>query len=218
MDGYVISNYLAHDAVMMYAATHADFMQVSNMVVYNNFFYRFLGPNVAPPEKDLDGWLYEGVTFFDFYTARLNYTIMPPIWNSSVPISPWGWHIVISSNKFAAHEDTDPNVISLGNLDPNEAYIDKRNCYVTDPLIDGVDEDHVVPLLWRQSYEPGVYTRHGGRIPKKYDFYTRDELIGNVPAHLRNLPIPSFWKAFTLRNETVPMMDPSTPCRGQIEL
>ncbi|ORY93492.1 hypothetical protein BCR43DRAFT_478609 [Syncephalastrum racemosum] len=212
VDGFVISNYLANDAIMMYAATHADFMQVSNMVVYNNFFYRFLDKNVQPVEEELDGWLYEGVTFFDFYTARLNYTIMPPIWNSSVPVSPWGWHIVVSSNKFGAKKGLDPNVISLGNLDPREAMIDRSNCYVNDPLIPDSDEAHVVPLLWRQSFEPGVYTRFGSKIPKKFDYYTREDLTGNIPAHLRNLPIPNFWKAFKLANETEPMQDPSTPC------
>lgn len=166
VDGFVISNYLANDAIMMYAATHADFMQVSNMVVYNNFFYRFLDKDVQPVEEELDGWLYEGVTFFDFYTARLNYTIMPPIWNSSVPVSPWGWHIVVSSNKFGAKQGLDPNVISLGNLDPREAMVDRSNCYVNDPLLPETDDANVVPLLWRQSYERGVYTRFGGKVPK----------------------------------------------------
>ncbi|KAF7728998.1 hypothetical protein EC973_005029 [Apophysomyces ossiformis] len=167
VDGYVISNYLANTAVMMYAATHADFMQVSNMVVADNFLYRFLDHNVDPPAP-LDGWLYEGITFFDFYTARLNYTIRPPIWNSSVPISPWGWHIVVTDNKFGAAEGIDPNVISLGNLDPKEALVDKSNCYVTEPIIPGSPKHGVVPLLWRQMYEPNVYTKNGGKIPKWY--------------------------------------------------
>ncbi|KAI8148370.1 hypothetical protein BJV82DRAFT_653504 [Fennellomyces sp. T-0311] len=211
VDGYVISNYLANNAIMMYAAVHADFMQVSNMVVANNFFYKFLGKNMAP-EEELDGWLYEGVTFFDFYTARLNYTIRPPIWNSSVPVSPWGWHIVISNNKFGAIEGEDPNVISLGNLDIQEALVDKKNCYVTNPLVPGSSMGSVVPTVWRQTYEPGIFTRHGGKVPKAFDVHTNKELGHEVPAHLRNLPIPDFWKAFTLLNDTVPMMDPNAPC------
>ncbi|KAG2227142.1 hypothetical protein INT45_003872, partial [Circinella minor] len=211
VDAYVLSNYMANNAVMMYAAVHADFMQVSNMVVSDNFFYRFLGDSMRP-EEEMDGWLYEGVTFFDFYTARLNYTIRPPIWNSSVPVSPWGWHIVVSNNKFGALEGVDPNVISLGNLDLEEALIDKKNCYVTDPLLPGSSHGAVVPTLWRQTYEPGVFTRYGGKVPKQFDIHTDKELSHNVPAHLRNLPIPSFWKAFTLGNNTVPMMDPSSPC------
>ncbi|CDS09528.1 hypothetical protein LRAMOSA10888 [Lichtheimia ramosa] len=216
VDGYVVSNYLANDAIMMYAATHADFMQVSNMVVYNNFFYKFIGNELAPPEP-LNGWLYEGITFFDFYTARLNYTIMPPIWNSTVPISPWGWHIVLSENKFGAAEGLDPNVISLGNLDPSEAFIDHSNCYVTPPLLPGSEHGSTIPLLWRQTFEPGVYTQHGGKVPKKFDFYTNEPLIDNVPANMRNLPIPEFWKAFTLHNSTIPMMNPETPCYAVME-
>lgn len=158
----------------MYAAVHADFLQVSNTIVHKNFLYRFLGDAFNPP-AELNGWLYEGITYFDFYTARYNYTIRPPIWNSSVPISPLGWHIVISDNKFGSSSDLDPNVISLGNLDPNEYSVDKKNCYVTEPLIAGSDDSHVVPILWRQDYEEGVFTKHGGKIPKvklsqkKYD-------------------------------------------------
>ncbi|KAG0169402.1 hypothetical protein DFQ30_003675 [Apophysomyces sp. BC1015] len=215
VDGYVVSNYLANTAVMMYAAVHADFMQVSNMVVSNNFLYRFLGHEVDPPAP-LDGWLYEGITFFDFYTARRNYTIRPPIWNSSVPISPWGWHIVVADNKFGASEGIDPNVISLGNLDPNEALVDKKNCYVTSPVIPGANHYGVVPLLWRQQYEADVYTRNGGKIPKPIYLHTDNDLTEYVPAHLRNLPIPPYWKAFTLRNETVPMMNPDASCIGGI--
>lgn len=150
---------------MMYAAVHADYKQVSNMIVHNNFLYRFLGNDFAAPEE-LDGWLYEGVTFFDFYTARLNYTIRPPIWNSSVPISPWGWNIVVSENKFGASKGVDPNVISLGNLDPKEGRFDRKNCYVTEPLVSGSKNAEVVPLLWRQSYEDGLFSKNGGKIPK----------------------------------------------------
>jgi hypothetical protein len=166
VDGYVISNYLANTAVMMYAAVHADFMQVSNMVVHNNFLYRFLGPDVAPVQEVLSNWLYEGVTFFDFYTARLNYTIRPPIWNSSVPLSPWGWHVVVSDNKFGSTKGLDPNVISLGNLNPAETFVDRKNCYVTDPLLAGARNSEVVPLLWRQSYQKGVYSRYGTKLPQ----------------------------------------------------
>lgn len=218
---------------MMYAATHADFMQVSNMVIYNNLFYKFIPFPVPEPLK---GWLYEGITFYDFWTARLNYTIMPPIWNSTVPISPWGWHIVISNNRFGAVKGMDPNVISLGNMDPREAFVDHFNCYVTEPLIPQSENGPLVPILWRQTFEPGLYTQHGGKVPKvrfeqvfgpigrgtlttyihlsiqKYDFYTDQDLTDNVPAHLRNLPIPQFWKAFKLANDTVPMMDPNVPC------
>ncbi|KAI9492900.1 hypothetical protein BDB00DRAFT_826081 [Zychaea mexicana] len=212
VDAFVVSNYLANNAVMMYAAVHADFMQVSNMVVHNNFFYKFLGEQVATKDKELDGWLYEGVTFFDFYTARLNYTIRPPIWNSSVPISPWGWHIVVSDNKFGAADGLDPNVISLGNLDLEDALVDRKNCYVTDPLVPGSSEGATVPIVWRQTFEPGIFTRYGGKVPKHFDIHTDKDLMGNTPAHLRNLPIPSFWKAFTLANDTIPMMDPSAAC------
>lgn len=161
-----MSNYFANAGVMMYAAVHADFMQVSNMVVHNNFLYRFLNPEIAPVQEELSGWLYEGITFFDFYTARLNYTIRPPIWNASVPISPWGWHIVLSENKFGASEGLDPNIISLGNLDPNEALVDRKNCYVTEPLIPGSEHEQRIPLLWRQNYEKGVYSKHGSKIPQ----------------------------------------------------
>jgi hypothetical protein len=150
---------------MMYAAVHADFLQVSNMIVHKNFLYRFLGQEFAPP-AELDGWLYEGVTFFDFYTARLNYTIRPPIWNSSVPISPLGWHIVVSDNKFGSSTGIDPNVISLGNLDPKEYFVDTTNCYVTEPLVPGSAKAEVVPILWRQDYEKGLFTKNGGKIPK----------------------------------------------------
>ncbi|GAA5815699.1 hypothetical protein MFLAVUS_009213 [Mucor flavus] len=211
VDGYVISNYLANTGVMMYAAVHADYKQVSNMIVHNNFLYRFLGQDFAAPEE-LDGWLYEGVTFFDFYTARLNYTIRPPIWNSSVPISPWGWNIVVSENKFGASKGVDPNVISLGNLDPKEGRFDRKNCYVTEPLVTGSKNAQVVPLLWRQSYEEGLFSKNGGKIPKKLVHHTDDDLNDQIPAHLRNLPVPEFWKAFSLKNDTIPMITPDTPC------
>lgn len=161
-----MSNYFANTGVMMYAAVHADFMQVSNMVLHNNFLYRFLNPEVTPDQQDVSGWLYEGFTFFDFYTARLNYTIRPPIWDSSVPISPWGWNIVLSENKFGASEGLDPNVISLGNLNPNEALVDHKNCYVTEPLMSGSEPDQRIHLLWRQTYEEDVHSKHGGRIPQ----------------------------------------------------
>ncbi|KAL0075829.1 secreted cell wall surface anchor family protein [Phycomyces blakesleeanus] len=211
VDGYVVSNYLANTAVMLYAAVHADFMQVSNMVVADNFLYRFMDP-----QRDLNspvyGWLYEGITFFDFYTARNNYTIRPPIWNSSVPISPWGWNIEITHNKFAATADLDPNVISLGNLDLKEASVDTTNCYVTRPLDPKASVPGQVPVLWRQTYLLDRHGLNGARIPM--DLYVRPEedLDNAVPAHLRNLSIPPFWRAFTLKNNTQPMMDPSTPC------
>ncbi|KAI9270771.1 hypothetical protein BDA99DRAFT_534876 [Phascolomyces articulosus] len=211
VDSYVVSNYMADSGVMIYAAVHADFMQISNMVVANNFFYKFLDDSFRA-EEQLNGWLYEGVTFFDFYTARLNYTIRPPIWNSSVPISPWGWHIIVSNNKFGAVDGMDPNVISLGNLALEDALVDKSNCYVTDPLLPGSSKGGLVPVLWRQTYEPGVFTRYGGKVPKQFDVHTDKNLMSNVPAQLRNLPIPNFWKAFTLGKNTVPMMDPYTPC------
>lgn len=196
----------------MYAAVHADYKQVSNMVVYNNFLYRFLGHQEAPVPEELDGWLYEGVTFFDFYTARYNYTIRPPIWNSSVPISPWGWHIVVSENKFGAIPGLDPNVISLGNIDLDEAWVDRKNCYVTEPLLAGTRDEHVVPLVWRQNFEEGVYSKNGGKVPKKIAKHTSNDLYDQVPAHLRNLPIPEYWKAFVLKNDTVPMISPDSPC------
>ncbi|KAK4518755.1 phosphatidate cytidylyltransferase [Mucor velutinosus] len=216
VDGYILSNYFANAGVMMYAAVHADFLQVSNMVVHNNFLYRFLNPEVAPDEKEVAAWLYEGITFFDFYTARLNYTIRPPIWNASVPISPWGWHIVLSDNKFGASEGLDPNIISLGNLDPKEALVDSKNCYVTEPLIPGSEHEQRVPLLWRQNYEKGVYTKHGGKIPQKIMEHTGADLADQIPAHLRNLQIPDYWKAFTLKNDTVPMLSPDTPCYSRM--
>jgi hypothetical protein len=179
VDGYVISNYLANTGVMMYAAVHADFMQVSNMVVYNNFLYRFIGSDVALVPEELNNWLYEGVTFFDFYTARLNYTIRPPIWNSSVPLSPWGWHIVISDNKFGSSKGLDPNVISLGNLDPTEALVDRKNCYVTEPLLDDADNSEIVPLLWRQLYQKGVFSKHGAKIPQVCAFTMKFLVVTN---------------------------------------
>lgn len=169
MDGYVISNYLANTAVMMYVAVHANFMQVSNMVVYNNFLYRFLGDDIVSVPGEVKDWLHEGITFFDFYTARLNYTVRVPIWNSSVPVSPWGWHIVVSKNKSGSTQGLDPNVISLGNLNPAEALIDQKNCYVTEPLVDDcLHNCEVVPLLWRQSYKKSVYTKYGSKIPQVY--------------------------------------------------
>lgn len=181
MDGYVISNYLANTGVMMYAAAHADYKQISNIVVHKNFLYRFLGKEITIPEE-LDGWLYEGVTFFDFYTARLNYTIRPPIWNSSVPISPWGRHIVVSDNKFGASKGVDPNVISLGNLNPGQGYFDRKNCYVTEPLVAGPKNAEVVPLLWRQSYEKGKFSKNGGKIPMvTITFDTIKSLLTHLP-------------------------------------
>ncbi|KAI8983904.1 hypothetical protein BDB01DRAFT_897012 [Pilobolus umbonatus] len=208
VDAYVLSNYLANTGIMMYAAVHADFMQVSNMVVSDNFLYRFLGKELdAPPP--LNGWLYEGITFFDFYTARLNYTIRPPIWDKSSPLSPWGRQIVGSNNKFGAADGLDPNVISLGNLDPDEALFDSTNCYVTKPLVSG---SSVVPLLWRQIFQTNTRTINDGQIPKAIVSHTSEQLAPYIPHSLRDLPIPSFWKAFTLRNDTIPMLSPETPC------
>ncbi|KAI7901062.1 uncharacterized protein BX663DRAFT_476136 [Cokeromyces recurvatus] len=211
VDGYVISNYLANTGVMMYVATHADFEQVSNIVVHKNMLYKFFGHDVAPVSEELNGWLYEGITFFDFYTARVNNTILPPIWNSSVPISPWGWHIVISDNRFGASEGLDPNIISLGNLDLAEAYVDRKNCYVTEPF-NGNTSSAVVPLLWRQSFQQDQYTRYGARIPQDTAQYTDNDLNNQIPAQFRNLYIPNFWRAFVLKNDTIPMLDPEIPC------
>jgi hypothetical protein len=42
--------------------------------------------------------------------------------------------------------------------------------------------------------------------------HSDSDLSDQIPAHLRNLPIPQFWKAFTLKNDTVPMLDPDTGC------
>ncbi|KAG0940709.1 hypothetical protein G6F57_011348 [Rhizopus arrhizus] len=212
VDGYVISNYLANTGIMMYAAVHADYLQVTNMIIHNNFLYRFLGPEMAPPPP-LGGWLYEGITFYDFYTARRNYTSKVPIWDSSVSISPYGWHIVVSGNKFGAIEGLDPNVISLGNLDPKEGLVDSKNCYVTEPLeFDSKTHDHSVPLLWRQMYEEERISKHGSRIPKKTQSHTTQDLHNEIPAPLRDLPIPDYWKVFTLKNNTVPMISPDMPC------
>lgn len=213
----------------MYAAVHADFLQVSNMIVHNNFLYRFLGSEMSPPAP-LRGWLYEGITFYDFYTARANYTSPKPVWDSSVAISPLGWHIVVSSNKFGAAEGLDPNVISLGNLDPKEGLVDNKNCYVTEPLeYNPFTRDSTVPLLWRQMYEEDRTTKNGGKVPKviikmglrskltiiylqKVHKHITKDLYNEIPAALRNLPVPSFWRAFTLKNNTVPMISPETPC------
>ncbi|ORE10456.1 hypothetical protein BCV72DRAFT_247524 [Rhizopus microsporus var. microsporus] len=212
VDGYVISNYLANTGIMMYAAVHADFLQVSNMVIHNNFLYRFLGSEMSPPAP-LSGWLYEGITFYDFYTARANYTSPKPVWDSSVAISPLGWHIVVSSNKFGAVEDLDPNVISLGNLDPKEGLVDNKNCYVTEPLeYNPFTRDPTVSLLWRQIYEEDRTTKNGGKVPKRVHKHITKDLYNEIPAALRNLPVPSFWRAFTLKNNTVPMISPETPC------
>jgi hypothetical protein len=151
---------------MMYVAGHADYPQISNMVVANNFLYKFLGHEFDPPVPT-DGWLNEGITFFDFYTTRQNNTVKPPIdWNATIPISSLGWDIIISENKFGATTDLDPNVISLGNLDLSEAYVDQKNCYVTEPLIPGADSAEVIPVLSQRQYEEGVFSRNGGRIPE----------------------------------------------------
>lgn len=149
---------------MIYVANHADFMQVDNTVVYNNFIYRFLDHNVDPAEPYLAGWLYEAITFYDFWTARLNNTIRPPIWNSSVPISPFAHQVVITGNRFGAASGIDPNVISLGNLDPSQAMIDGKNCYVSASLVPGSGSK--VPLLWRQTYKPNASTPFGGKVPQ----------------------------------------------------
>ncbi|ORZ13516.1 hypothetical protein BCR42DRAFT_467162 [Absidia repens] len=210
VDSYVVSNYLANTAVMMYVANHADFMQVDNLVVYNNFLYRFLDHNVDPPAP-LDGWLYEGITFFDFWTARRNNTIRPPIWNSSVPISPHAHNIVITNNKFGAAQGIDPNVISMGNLDPAQAKVDKKNCYVTRPLIPTATNNRV-PLLWRQNYRSDMSASFGGKIPTHFKHPKSRKLIQHVPEELRRLPVLDYWKAFTLRNATVPMISPEAPC------
>lgn len=42
--------------------------------------------------------------------------------------------------------------------------------------------------------------------------HTSDDLADQIPAHLRNLKIPDYWKAFTLKNDTIPMLSPDTPC------
>ncbi|KAI8072506.1 hypothetical protein BC940DRAFT_316651 [Gongronella butleri] len=220
VDSYVVSNYLANTAVMMYVANHADFLQMDNMVVYDNFLYRFLDHNVDP-EPPLDGWLYEGITFFDFWTARLNYTIRPPIWNESVPISPLAHDFTISHNKFGAAGDIDPNVISMGNINPDEMAVDRANCYVTKPLRYNNDlpymDGNTVPLLWRQKYQNNVRGLHGAKMPIRFDrSFTDDNLRSQVPQALRKLRIPEYWRAFTLRNNTVPMMDPNTPCFGGV--
>ncbi|RCI02192.1 hypothetical protein CU098_002105, partial [Rhizopus stolonifer] len=204
VDGYVISNYLANTGIMMYAAVHADFLQVTNMVIANNFLYRFLGTEVAPPAP-LNGWLYEGITFYDFYTARQNYTSRVPVWDSSVPISPYGWHIVVTNNRMGASEGLDPNIISLGNLDPREGFVDNKNCYVTEPLeFDVAARDHTISLLWRQMYEEDRTSKYGSKIPK--------DLSNEIPAQFRNLEIPDYWKVFTLKNDTISMISPETPC------
>ncbi|KAI8343100.1 hypothetical protein BC941DRAFT_458720 [Chlamydoabsidia padenii] len=211
VDAYVVSNYLANTAVMMYVANHADFMQVDNIVVYNNFIYRFLDHTFGPADPQLNGWLYEGITFYDFWTARLNYTILPPIWNSSVPLSPYAHQITITNNKFGAADGIDPNVISMGNLNPKHALVDRNNCYVTQPLVPE-SQSNKVSLLWRQTYKDGPTTRYGGKIPQTQKFRTTRKLIQNVPEHLRQMPFPDYWKAFTLRNGTVPMISPTLGC------
>ncbi|ORX54626.1 hypothetical protein DM01DRAFT_1305304, partial [Hesseltinella vesiculosa] len=215
VDAYVAANYLANTAVMMYVANHADFQQVENIVVANNFLYRLLDHNVDP-EPPLDGWLYEAITFFDFWTARLNNTIRPPIWNSSLPISPWAKDIYISHNKFGAAADVDPNVISMGNIDLDGIHVDRTNCYVTKPLTydNGLQylESNVVPLLWRQDYQPNVRALHGGKVPVRVDAHTRQNVMSRLPPALRQLEVPDYWRGFTLRNNTVPMVDPTMPC------
>ncbi|CAO3633367.1 unnamed protein product [Cunninghamella blakesleeana] len=245
VDGYVVANYMANAAIMMFVANHADFEQVDNIVVRDNFLYKFLGREYGPPEP-LNGWLFEGITFYDFGTAKLKYTIDKPIWNSSVPISPFAHQISISNNKFAATDNVDPNVISMGNLNPKEALIDTNNCYVTTPLTVNNNNntnnnntnntnnnnnintnnnntnnnmaantneiDCTIPLLWRQKYQADTNTRFGGKIPERVDYYTKDSLDERIPAQLRDLEFPTFWKAFTLKDNTVPMLDPNTKC------
>ncbi|KAI9306034.1 hypothetical protein BJ944DRAFT_160658 [Cunninghamella echinulata] len=210
VDGYVINNYMANSAIMMYAANHADFDQVENIVVSNNFLYKFLGNEYGPPEP-LNGWLFEGITYYDFGAAKLNWTIDKPIWNSSVPISRFAHKIVVTNNKFAATNDLDPNVINLGNIDPTEAFVDPNNCYVTNPLVPG---QTTVPLLWRQQYQENTNTHLGGKIPQRFDFYSKDSLEDSIPPSLRDLEFPEFWRAFVLKNNTVPMMDPNSNCFG----
>ncbi|KAI9252666.1 hypothetical protein BY458DRAFT_582225 [Sporodiniella umbellata] len=212
VDGYVISNYLANTGVMMYAAVHSNFLQVSNMVVANNFLYRFFGPESSPPAP-LNGWLYEGISYYDFYTARQNYTSKVPIWDSSVPISPLGWHIVVSNNKMGAIEGLDPNIISMGNLDPREGFVDKKNCYVTEPLeFDITGKDHTVSLMWRQVYDEERTSKYGGKVPRRSSTYATQDLSSEIPAQFRDLQIPDYWKVFTLKRNTVPMISPDTAC------
>ncbi|KAG1436403.1 hypothetical protein G6F56_013571 [Rhizopus delemar] len=98
------------------------------MVIHKNFLFRFLSEEMSPPDP-LGGWLYEGISFYDFYTARQNYTSRIPIWNSTVPISPLGSQITVTSNKFGAIKGLDPNIISFGNLDYQQGFTE-NNCYL----------------------------------------------------------------------------------------
>ncbi|CAO3674863.1 unnamed protein product [Rhizopus stolonifer] len=214
VDGYVVSNYLANTAVMLYTALHADFLQISNIAIHKNFLFRFLGKEMSPPDP-LDGWLYEGISFYDFYTARQNYTSRIPIWDSTVPISPFGSQIMVTSNRFGAAEGLDPNVISFGNLDYQQGFAE-NNCYVTEPLdYDPITHDSSVSLLWRQIYEQDKVTKNGGKIPKK--MLVKNNGASNVllPFLLGSLPIPDFYKAFRLKNNTTPMLSPDMPCYSQ---
>ena len=42
--------------------------------------------------------------------------------------------------------------------------------------------------------------------------HTNNDLANQIPAHLRNLKVPDYWKVFTLKNDTIPMISPDTPC------
>ncbi|KAI7869998.1 hypothetical protein BDF14DRAFT_1778255 [Spinellus fusiger] len=210
-DSYVVSNYLANTAVMVYIADHAEYMEVDNVVVANNFLYRFMthNLNVASPTY---GWLYEGITFFDFYTARRNYTIPEPVWNSSVDLSPLITRFTVTGNKFASTPDVDPYMISLGNLPMDQSFVDRTNCYVNSPLDPNSVEPGKVSVLWRQMFASKKKSAHGNKIPESVVIAVKEDQDMAVPAHIRNLHIPPYWKAYTLRNNEVPMTSPMADC------
>ncbi|KAI8886762.1 hypothetical protein K501DRAFT_269537 [Backusella circina FSU 941] len=210
VDFLFISNYLANTALQLFISkTSVEYLQLCDIVIYHNFFFKnSINKNDASNDNE---WLHHGISFYDFYTARLNNTIETPIYNKIVPISPNGWGLAISENKFSSSlENLDPDIISLGNIHTDEASLDKKNCYVTTPLIPGSEHEELVQVLWRQQFEESVYTRNGGRVPLRNDLFNDENLIYRVPAQFRDLYIPDYWKAFRLDNNS--MIDPNTPC------
>jgi hypothetical protein len=160
---------------MFISKTSVDYLQLSDIVIYHNFFFK----NIINNNNDNE-WLYQGISFYDFYTARLNNTIETPIYNKIVPISPNGWGIAISENKFSSSlKNIDPDIISLGNIHTDEASIDKKNCYVTTPLIPGSENEELVNILWRQEFEDSVFTRNGGKVP----LVSRNEMQTYIHIH-----------------------------------
>ncbi|KAI8365720.1 hypothetical protein BD560DRAFT_332413 [Blakeslea trispora] len=197
VDGYFISNYMSNTGLVMSVLNETTGSELNNMVVYNNFFYRFMDQESS---EDFKGLRYDGISYLDLHS-------------SLKALSSYGWHMVISSNRFGATQGVDPSFISIGNIESKEGFVDRRNCYVTEPLVPGSSDAFIVPVLWRQSFEEGIFTKNRGKIPKKLFQYTKNDLYDQIPSHLRFLPVLKYWKAFTLQHDTVAMVDPTLPCK-----